>query len=65
MEANAALFRGLDRLHRQGVFGERPAPENEYGFAPAYPIATRPVEAGVLEAKWALTHGAAALEEEP
>ena len=58
IEANFALFRSLDRLHRSGVFGMRPGPENEYGFAPEYPMATRPIAAPILEAKWALAHGA-------
>ncbi len=64
IEANAALFRSLDRLHRAGIFGQRPDAENDYGFSPAYPLATRPIPAEVLEAKWALVHGAAALWEE-
>jgi hypothetical protein len=63
IEANVGLFRSLDRLHRAGIFGQRPDAENEYAFAPAYPMATRPIAAAVLEAKWALVHGAAALWE--
>ena len=62
--AAAPLFRSLDRLHRDGIFGMRPDAENEYGFAPAYPLAMRPVPAGVLETKWALVHGASAIEGE-
>jgi hypothetical protein len=58
------LFRSLDRFHREGIFGMRPGAENDYGFAPAYPMATRSIPAGILEAKWALVHGARALEEE-
>ena len=55
-----ALFRSLDRMHRQGVFGQRPKKkESDYGHNPALPMATRPIPADVMEAKWALTHGAA------
>ena len=35
------LFRSLDILHRSGIFGMRGETENEYGYAPAYPMATR------------------------
>ncbi|HUB67517.1 MAG TPA: PD-(D/E)XK nuclease family protein [Candidatus Methylacidiphilales bacterium] len=54
---NEAIFRSLDILHRRGVFGERGDTESDYGFAPRYPMATRPVSAGILETKWALVHG--------
>lgn len=64
VEAGVQLFRSLDRLHRAGIFGMRPDLESDYGFAPSYPMATRPVDSGVLETKWALVHGTAALEEE-
>ena len=59
VEANVELFRSLDRMHRSGVFGMRAEAENEYGFRRSYPMATRPIPAAVLEAKWALAHGAA------
>lgn len=61
IEAHVALFRSIDRMHRTGVFGMRPTPDNDYGFAPDYPMATPPIEPGVLETKWALAHGASAL----
>ncbi len=61
---NLELFRSLDQFHHAGIFGMRPDSENEYGFSPAYPMATRPIAADVLEAKWALVHGTGALEEE-
>lgn len=50
-------FRLLEKFHREGVFGLRPA--SGYGFAPAYPIAFRPIASDILEAKWKLTHGEA------
>jgi len=53
------LFRSLDTLHRAGVFGMRPDADNAYGYSPSNPMATRFVPANVLEAKWALVHGAA------
>jgi hypothetical protein len=58
IEANVQLFRSLDRLHRLGIFGQRPEAESDYGFSRQVPMATRPIPAGILEAKWALTHGA-------
>jgi hypothetical protein len=58
------LFRSLDRFHRAGIFGLRPDAENEYGFAPAYPLATRSIASGILEAKWALVHGQIAADGE-
>jgi PD-(D/E)XK nuclease superfamily len=57
------LFRSLDKLHREGVFGMRPDADNAYGYSPAYPMATRFIPSNILEAKWALVHGAAAEEE--
>jgi hypothetical protein len=58
------LFRSLDKLHRDGVFGMRPEAANEYGYSPAYPLATRFIPYHVLEAKWALVHGVAPAEED-
>jgi hypothetical protein len=52
------LFRSLDLFHRSGIFGMRADAPGGYGSAPAYPIATRSVPPHVLEAKWALVHGA-------
>jgi hypothetical protein len=52
------LFRSLDLFHRAGIFGMRPGTRNAYGYSPAYPIATLFVPPHVLEAKWALVHGA-------
>ena len=52
------LFRSLDKLHRDGVFGMRADADNAYGYSPAYPMATRFVPGAILEAKWALVHGA-------
>jgi hypothetical protein len=62
--AATALFQGLDRLQREGIFGMRPDAENEYGYAPGYPMATRFIAADVLNAKWKLTHGEALAPEE-
>jgi hypothetical protein len=59
------LFRSLDKLHRDGIFGMRATPESDYGFTPAYPMATRPIATDILNAKWALVHGGAdSLDEE-
>lgn len=62
--AATALFQGLDRLRREGIFGMRPDAENEYGYAPAYPMATRFIGADILNAKWKLAHGEALTPEE-
>ncbi len=56
------MFRSLEKLHRDGVFGMRPDADNDYGFSPEYPLATRFIPASILEAKWTLTHGVARLE---
>jgi hypothetical protein len=53
------LFHSLDKLHRDGVFGMRADADNAYGYSPSYPMATRFVPGNILEAKWALVHGAA------
>ncbi len=62
VQAATALFRGLSRLQREGIFGLRPDAENEYGYAPGYPMATRFIDAEILNAKWKLVHGEAAQE---
>ncbi|MCE0499588.1 MAG: PD-(D/E)XK nuclease family protein [Methylacidiphilales bacterium] len=54
-----SIFRSLNILHLSGIFGARGGTENDYGFTPGYPMATRPVPADILEAKWALVHGGA------
>ena len=41
------------------MFGMRADADNAYGYSPSYPMATRFVPANILEAKWALVHGAA------
>jgi len=53
-----SLFRSLDTFHHAGIFGMRPDAANDYGYSPGYPIATRFIPKNILEAKWALTHGA-------
>jgi hypothetical protein len=51
-------------MHREGIFGDRGGGENEYGFVPGRPMATRPVSADILEAKWAQVHGGASADGE-
>jgi len=58
------LFRSLEIMHRAGIFGMRPDADNEYGFSPEYPLATRFIARHILEAKWARVHGGLPLEEE-
>ena len=62
--AGATLFRSLDRLHREGIFGQRPTGETEYGYSPPYPLATRAVPSTVLEEKWSLVHGTSEKDED-
>jgi hypothetical protein len=59
LPGTAALFRSLDKFHRDGVFGMRAGVDNAYGYSPPYPMATRFVPKNILEAKWALVHGVA------
>jgi hypothetical protein len=61
---NTPLFRSLEKLHRDGVFGMRADADNAYGYSPSYPLATRFVPAGILEAKWTLVHGIAPIGED-
>jgi hypothetical protein len=55
----ATIFRSLDILHRDGIFGMRADADNAYRYAPSYPMATRFIPGTVLDAKWALVHGGA------
>lgn len=59
-----SLFRSLNTLHHDGIFGMRPDALNAYGYSPSYPMATRFIPADILEAKWALVHGTAITTEE-
>jgi hypothetical protein len=59
-----AFFRSLDIMHRAGVFGMRADAENDYGYSPAYPMATRFVSATILDLKWLLVHGDVAVKED-
>jgi PD-(D/E)XK nuclease superfamily protein len=61
---NTALFKGLDRLQREGIFGMRADAQNEYGYAPGYPMATRFISPEILNAKWKLVHGEALAPED-
>ncbi len=61
--AKTALFRSLEKFHHDGVFGMRPDADNDYGFSPTYPFATRFISKEILEAKWNLTRGVAMPEE--
>jgi len=58
------LFRSLEIMHRDGIFGMRPDADNDYGFSPKYPLATRFIARHILEAKWARVHGGLPDEEE-
>ena len=57
------LFRSLETFHQSGIFGMRADADNEYGYSPAYPLATRFIPGDVLTAKWALLHGVPSTEE--
>ena len=55
----ATIFRSLEILHRDGIFGMRADANNAYGYSPNYPMATRFIPTAILEDKWALVHGGA------
>ena len=57
------IFRSLQKLHRDGIFGMRADFNNAYGYSPDYPMATRFVPPSILDAKWSLIHGAVATGE--
>ncbi len=54
----------LFQMQETGVFGLRGAIRNEFGFSPAYPLATLPIDKEFLDEKWELTHPAFADDEE-
>ncbi len=58
------LWRGLVRMQESGVFGQRGALREEYGFRRDYPLATLAIDEEILAAKWTLTHPHFALAED-
>jgi len=50
-------------MQETGVFGMLEAVRPEYGFAPAYPLATLAVDFDLLKEKWRVTHPAFAVAE--
>jgi len=54
----------LHRMQETGVFGMLGPVHTDFGFARNYPLATLPIDADLLKAKWALTHPAFVLEQE-
>lgn len=58
------LLRALARMQDTGIFGVRGAMYDEFGYCPAYPMATLPTPADINDERWALTHRAAG-EDEP
>jgi hypothetical protein len=54
----------LFQMQETGVFGLRGAIRNEFGFSPAYPLATLPIDKEFLDEKWVLTHPVFADDEE-
>jgi hypothetical protein len=53
----------LYHMQETGVFGMLEAVRPEYGFAPAYPLATLAVDFDLLKEKWRVTHPAFAVAE--
>jgi PD-(D/E)XK nuclease superfamily len=56
--AQTEFWRELHRMQETGVFGMLGPVHSDYGFAPAYPLATLPIDTDLLEEKWVLTHPA-------
>jgi hypothetical protein len=55
VRAEIEFFRSLDRMHREGIFGQRAT--SGHGYGQGLPMAVRPVPERVLNAKWELVHG--------
>ena len=64
--AQKEFWRELHRMQETGLFGMLGKVHNEFGFAPAYPLATLAIDPDLLREKWAITHPPLAIEtEEP
>lgn len=64
LEEQTAVFAGLATMQRTGIFGMKGEIRPAFGYGPAYPLATLPIDNDVLEDKWALTHPDLVLEKE-
>lgn len=58
------IFVDLAEMQRTGVFGMKGEIRPAFGYSAAYPLATLPIDADILEDKWALTHPNLVLEKE-
>ena len=64
--AQKEFWHALHEMQESGVFGMLGPVHNRFGFGPAYPLATLPIDPERLREKWALTHPALVTEtEEP
>ena len=64
--AQKEFWHALHEMQESGVFGMLGPVHNSFGFGPAYPLATLPIDPERLREKWALTHPALVTEtEEP
>ena len=64
--AQKEFWHALYEMQESGVFGMLGLVHNSFGFGPAYPLATLPIDPERLREKWALTHPALVTEtEEP
>jgi hypothetical protein len=64
--AQKEFWHALHEMQESGVFGMLGLVHNSFGFGPAYPLATLPIDPERLREKWALTHPALVTEtEEP
>lgn len=62
-EIDLEIYRSLDLVHRAGIFGQKPLPD-DYAFAPPLPLTTLSPHEDVLNAKWNLLRGESEAEEE-
>jgi hypothetical protein len=64
--AQKEFWVSLHEMQESGVFGMLGLVHRSFGFGPAYPLATLPIDPERLREKWALTHPALVTEtEEP
>lgn len=62
--AHTDFWTALHRMQESGIFGMLGPVRSEFSFAPAYPLATLPIDEELLQEKWALTHPALVDDEE-
>jgi hypothetical protein len=54
-DAVSALLDQLVTMQDAGIFGRLGNPRGEFGYSPVYPLATLPIDPGILREKWERT----------